>query len=47
MEFFFFEAEIWYAWLGLRKNWVLIMQDKNSNFFLYCALKIGMAQIGY
>jgi len=33
MEYCFFETEIWYAWLGLDKNWVIIIQDKKTQFY--------------
>jgi len=30
MEFCFLETEIWYTWLGLDKNWVIIIQDEKK-----------------
>jgi len=46
MEFCFFEIEIWYAWLELGKKWVLIMQDKKCQFYLYilCTIDLWVAQ---
>jgi hypothetical protein len=37
MEFLFFETEIWYAWLALRKNWNLILLDQKYQLhFILC-----------
>jgi len=33
MEFYFLEIEIWCAWLGLYKNYVLIMQYKKCQLY--------------
>jgi len=56
MEFLFFEIQIWYAWLELHKNWMLIMQDKKyQSYYILCKIifkdKIGWTvescQVGY
>jgi len=35
MEFWLFETKIWYAWLGLYKDAMKIMQDEKFQFFFY------------
>jgi len=39
MNFFFLETQIWYAWLNVGSNWVLIRQEKKHKFYLYITYK--------
>jgi len=39
IKFCFLETKIWYSWLNLGKNWVLIMQERKYEFYLYIIYK--------
>jgi len=39
INFSFLETKIWYAWLSVGKNWVLIMQERKYEFYLYIIYK--------
>jgi len=43
MEFWFFKTEIWYAQLGLCKNWMLIMQDEKCQLYNFMQKKLNSA----